>query len=313
MKNYIGSVVKRSDFYHWRYRDVNGKSTSKVIKNSNGVKVTDLAEAEAVAAKWSEELFALHQLKTKEQVIQQIAETRDLLHLCKEPIERIEQAFFNHPSAPEISPHHRGNYHSTLNRLIAFTSGYGVKTVADVTENIAQDFLTYNWKRGISAKTYNSNLDILKRVFRLLCKERSPFAEFKKKPGCAEMRQAFTTEQLQKIWETLQSPDYHILYKEEMMVLYKLALYTGARCGDLCLLKWDAVDLEHRTVQKRPGIATTKPALPAASAPPFAPRRQSRCNLYPNEKTAPPGAVFLLRQCSYKAARLKKLEGDILI
>lgn len=51
MKNYIGSVVKRSNFYHWRYRDVNGKSTSKVIKNSNGVKVTDLAEAEAVAAK----------------------------------------------------------------------------------------------------------------------------------------------------------------------------------------------------------------------------------------------------------------------
>ena len=51
MKNYIGSVVRRSNFFHWRYRDVNGKSTSKVIKNANGVKVTDLAEAEAVAAK----------------------------------------------------------------------------------------------------------------------------------------------------------------------------------------------------------------------------------------------------------------------
>ena len=55
MKNYIGSVVRKSNFFHWRYRDVNGKSTSKVIKNANGVKVTDLAEAEAVAAQWSEE------------------------------------------------------------------------------------------------------------------------------------------------------------------------------------------------------------------------------------------------------------------
>lgn len=252
MKNYIGSVVRRSNFFHWRYRDINGKSTSKVIKNSNGVKVTDLAEAEAVAAQWSEELFALHQLKTKEQVIQQIAETRDLLHLCKEPIERIEQAFFDHPSAPEISPHHRGNYHSTLNRLIAFTSGYGVKTVADVTENIAQDFLTYNWKRGISAKTYNSNLDVLKRVFRLLCKDNNPFADFKKKPGMAESRQAFTMEQLQKLWEVLQSPDFHMLHKEEMAVLYKLALYTGARCGDLCLLKWSAIDLEMRMIRFTP-------------------------------------------------------------
>ena len=257
MKNYIGSVVRRSNYFHWRYRDINGKSTSKVIKNSNGVKVTDLAEAETIAAKWSEELFALHQLKTKEQVIQQIAEVKDLLHLCKEPIENIEQLFFDHPSAPEISPHHRGNYHSTLNRLIAFTSGYGVKTVADVTENIAQAFLTYNWKRGISAKTYNSNLDVLKRVFRLLCKDQNPFADFKKKPGCAEMRQAFTTKQLQKIWETLQSPEYHILYKEEMMVLYKLALYTGARCGDLCLLKWQAVDMEHRLIRFMPHKTAT--------------------------------------------------------
>ena len=115
MKNYIGSVVRRSNYFHWRYRDISGKSTSRVIKNANGVKVTDLAEAESIAAQWSEELFALHQLKTKEQVIQQIAEVKDLLHLCKEPIENIEQVFFDHPSAPEISPHHRGNYHSTLN------------------------------------------------------------------------------------------------------------------------------------------------------------------------------------------------------
>ena len=40
-----------------------------------------------------------------------------------------------------------------------------------------------------------------------------------------------------------------MLHKEEMAVLYKLALYTGARCGDLCLLKWSAVDLERRMIR----------------------------------------------------------------
>ena len=89
----------------------------------------------------------------------------------------------------------------------------------------------------------------MKRVFRLLCKDNNPFADFKKKPGVAESRQAFTTEQLQKLWEVLQSPDFHMLHKEEMAVLYKLALYTGARCGDLCLLKWSAVDLERRMIR----------------------------------------------------------------
>ena len=252
MKNYIGSVVRRNNYFHWRYRDVNGKSTSRVIKNDNGAKVTNLAEAESIAEKWAAELFAIHQLKTKEQVIQQIAEVKDLLHLCKEPIKNIEQVFFDHPSAPEISPHHRGNYHSTLNRLIAFTSRYGVKTVADVTEHIAQDFLTYNWKRGISAKTYNSNLDVLKRVFRLLCKDQNPFAEFNKKPCTPEVRQAFTVEQLKKLWTTLQSKEFHLQHKEEMIVLYKLALYTGARCGDLCLLKWNSVDIEQKIIRFTP-------------------------------------------------------------
>ena len=249
MRNYIGSVVKRNNFYHWRFRDINGHSTSKVIKNSSGAKVTHLAEAESIATEWSKELFSLHQLKHKEQVIQQIAEVKELLHVCREPLEKIEEVFFAHPSAPEISPHHRGNYHSVLQRLIRFASDRGIKTVADVTEEIAQAFLSYNWKRGISAKTYNSNLDVLKRVFRLLCKDQNPFAEFKKKPGVTEMRQAFTVEQLKQLWATLQSPDFHMLYKEEMEVLYKLALYTGARCGDLCLLKWSAVDLEHRLVR----------------------------------------------------------------
>jgi len=252
MKNYIGSVVKRNNFYHWRFRDINGHSTSKVIKNSSGAKVTSLGEAESIAAEWSKELFSLHQLKHKEQVIQQIAEVRELLHVCKAPIEKIEEVFFAHPSAPEISPHHRGNYHSVLQRLIRFASDRGVKTVADVTEEIAQEFLSYNWKRGISAKTYNSNLDVLRRVFRLLCKDQNPFAEFKKKPGVTEMRQAFTVEQLKQLWVTLQSPDFHMLYKDEMAVLYKLALYTGARCGDLCLLLWSSVDLEHRVIRFTP-------------------------------------------------------------
>ena len=38
---------------------------------------------------------------------------------------------------------------------------------------------------------------------------------------------------------------------------YKLALYTGARCGDLCLLKWRAVDLEHRLIRFMPHKTAT--------------------------------------------------------
>ena len=238
-----GSLFKRNGRFVYQWTCATGKIKTKTLNATNQddaqKEVNDIRREEA----------QLSTIDSKLAYMRQIAEVKELLHVCREPLEKIEEVFFAHPSAPEISPHHRGNYHSVLQRLIRFASDRGIETVADVTEEIAQAFLSYNWKRGISAKTYNSNLDVLKRVFRLLCKDQNPFAEFKKKPGVTEMRQAFTVEQLKQLWATLQSPDFHMLHKEEMAVLYKLALYTGARCGDLCLLKWSAVDLEHRLVR----------------------------------------------------------------
>ena len=219
MKKHIGSIVKRGKYYHWRYRDLNGRSKSKVIKNESGGKVVDRTEAEQIAAVWAKELFSLQQLKSKEQVIRHIAEVKSILQTCKEPIEKIEEAYFDHPSAPEVSMSHRKNYHSLLQLFIRFAVKYNISMISDVNEDIAQAFLSYDWKRGISAKTYNTHLDVLKRVFRLLCKDNNPFADFKKKPGMAESRQAFTMEQLQKLWEVLQSPDFHMLHKEDTFLV----------------------------------------------------------------------------------------------
>lgn len=211
-----------------------------------------MVEAERIVSKWSAELTSLHQLKSKEEIIQHIAEVKEILSVCKVPIEQIETTFFDHPDAPDISPDHRKNYHSVLKRLIDFTSSLNVKIVSDIDEQIAQDFLSYYWKRGISAKTYNSGLDVLRRVFRTLCKDRNPFADFKKKTDTPECRDSFTFEQLQQIWDVLKNPEYPMLHKDEMIVLYKLAIYTGARKGDLCLLKWSSVDLAQQIISFTP-------------------------------------------------------------
>ena len=37
-----------------------------------------------------------------------------------------------------------------------------------------------------------------------------------------------------------------------MTLLYKLALYTGLRCGDLCRLKWSQIDLTNRLIRLSP-------------------------------------------------------------
>ena len=249
MRRYIGSIIKRGNYYHWRFINTEGLYTSRVVRNEAGGKVTKYAEAERIVIKWSSEFSSLQQLKTKEETLLKIAEVKSLLKVCRVPLAELEEAFFNHPSAPTVSPKHRKTYHSVLNTLTNFASQIQVETVADVTEEVAQSFLSYYWSRGISPKTYNSVLDILRCVFRLMNKDSNPFDGFKKKVCHTEERVAFTVEQLQKIWNTLNSPDYHMLYKEEMIVLYKLALYTGAHCGDLCLLRWSSVDMQNRVIR----------------------------------------------------------------
>ena len=252
MKKYLGSIIKRGDTYHWRYKTITGKFTTRAVKTETGSKITNFSEAERIVVKWSSELFVLNQIKTREETIQKIAEVKSLLKVCRVPLTELEDAFFAHPSAPTISPKHRQTYHSVLNSLTNFASQLHVETVADVTEEVAQGFLTYYWNRGISPKTYNSVLDILRCVFRLMNKDSNPFAGFKKKICQTEERIAFTVEQLQQIWKTLTSPDFHMMHKDEMIVLYKLALYTGARCGDLCLLRWTSVDLQNRVIRFMP-------------------------------------------------------------
>ena len=252
MKRYQGSIMKRGAYYHWKYRTAQGRITTKTIRNETGGKVTHFSEAEKIVIQWSAELSSLNQLKSREETIQKIAEVKSLLKVCRVPLVELEETFFNHPSAPTISPKHRKTYHSVLNMLTNFASQIHVETVADVTEEVAQAFLSYYWNRGISPKTYNSVLDILRCVFRLMNKDSNPFDGFKKKACHTEERVAFTVEQLQQIWDTLNSPNYHMLHKDEMIVLYKLALYTGARCGDLCLLRWSSVDMQNRVIRFMP-------------------------------------------------------------
>ncbi len=237
-----GSIFLRRGKFVYQWQCQTGKIKTKTLNAATR------DDAEKEVAEIVKEEVRLSAIDSKVAYIQQIAEAKKLLHICRVPLSEMEAAFFDHPSAPSITPEHRKNYHSTLSVFVEYAKRFNISTVADVTAEIAQGFLTFYWKRGIAPKTYNGALDILKRVFRTLNREDNPFEEFKKKQCTTEERLAFTIEQLQAIWEVLES-DHYMLYKSEMIDLYKLALYTGARCGDLCLLKWTSVDLNHRIIR----------------------------------------------------------------
>ena len=115
-----GSLFRRNGKFVYQWTCVTGKTKTKTLTATN----QDAAQKEINEI--LQEETRLSTIESKIAYMRQIAEAKALLHVCREPIEKIEDAYWSHPSAPEISPHHRGNYHNflifyfTCSRLLCF-------------------------------------------------------------------------------------------------------------------------------------------------------------------------------------------------
>ena len=246
MPEFNGTLVRRNRFFSWRHLNpITGKYTQETIRDEDGQKITDEQQARQRLQVLAAEKYRIESIKSKAEYIQQIAEVQNIIHQCKVRFKDLREAFENHPARRDGQLE---NKFSSLNHIVAWMEkNYpDAHLLGDMTEEMAGEYLVQYWKSGISAKTYNTRLQCLKMIFRLFLKDDSPFKDYPYKQGESESRAAFTPEQLQAIWDVLAS-DYPMMFKDEMIVLYFLAVYTGARCGDLCQLQWDSVDL-HRNI-----------------------------------------------------------------
>ena len=269
MAEFVGSLIQRNKYFAWRYRDRNsGKYMQISLRTEDGIKITDRKQAIIRINQLSAELYRMDAIQSKAEYIQQIAEVKQIIHQCKVRFKDLREAFDNHPARRDGQLE---NKFSSLNHIVAWmTENYpDAHLLGDMTEEMAGEYLVQYWKSGISAKTYNTRLQCLKMIFRLFLKDDSPFKDYPYKQGESESREAFTPDQLKAIWDVLAS-DYPMMFKDEMIVLYFLAVYTGARCGDLCQLQWDSVDLHrnllHLVPSKTKGSSGKQIEIPIAHA-----------------------------------------------
>ena len=64
----------------------------------------------------------------------------------------------------------------------------------------------------------------------------------------AVRRIAFTREQEEQIRAVLDDPQYRILNKTELKVVFYIGMFTGQRLKDCVLLQWQNVDMEHHKI-----------------------------------------------------------------
>ena len=173
--------------------------------------------------------------------------------------------------------------------FLAFMHGEhpDVKNLIDVAEAYAQEYIallqksgryekTISYSRGdgkkartvttqkaegaLSARTVRLHQTVCAEVFTLLAKDaglqENPFAGIRRAKSDAKTREAFTSDELQTIFDNLDG---------FTRPLFMMAVWTGLREGDICTLKWTDVDLESRLITRETRKTGTVVQIPISN------------------------------------------------
>lgn len=118
--------------------------------------------------------------------------------------------------------------------------------MADVTAAMAEAFMQSEKARGVSGRTYNAVLILLRSSFKMLAQKasltRNPFSGIITATEDTIHRQPFTQDELQAILKAADEDPF-------IRPLIVTGMCTAMRRGDCCLLRWEDVDLKERFVR----------------------------------------------------------------
>lgn len=159
------------------------------------------------------------------------------------PLDKLVKSWLAIPRKNEPSPEHVKNRTAVLTRFIKYIHQHHpkAKELADLSAAQVRSFMVVEHERGLSARTWNMTLVLLRSVFRHL----EPGADAYRKylstvPTKTEStihREPFTADDITAIMEAAKDDDL-------MRPLITTALCTAMRRGDCALLKCSSVDMD---------------------------------------------------------------------
>lgn len=149
------------------------------------------------------------------------------------------------PRRRELNTRYADQCDSTLERFVEFVQEKypKVQELILVTPTIARAFLDLEAGRGVTAKTWNDTLKLLRAAFKYLLPAGAinPFALIPTKETDTVFRIPFTPEELKKIMAAAEKDEFI----EPIIIT---GVCTAMRRGDCCLLEWKDVDLSKRFI-----------------------------------------------------------------
>jgi len=134
---------------------------------------------------------------------------------------------------------------STLKRFVGAVQEQSASAdeMAHVTRAVARSFMAAESKRGVSAKTWNDTLKLLRATFKYLLPAGAinPFSDMPTRETETVFRKPFNPEELKAILDAAHDDDF-------IRPILVTGICTAMRRGDCCLLEWKDVDLKQRFV-----------------------------------------------------------------
>ncbi|MCC5847843.1 MAG: tyrosine-type recombinase/integrase [Verrucomicrobia bacterium] len=212
------------------------------------------------------------------------------------------------PRKNRMSAGHKANGMAVLNRFVAYMNHHWpqCKDLIDVRERQVAAFLEAESARGISARTWNVTLGLLKSVFAKLEPSADAYTQYlrnaKQRTEQTVHRQPFTAEEVERILEAAKKD-------EVLRGPVHVACFTALRKGDACCLKWEAVDLKAGMIQATTSKTGERVEIPIL--PPLA-EELSLCTREESEYVFPKAARMYLdaKKRSTLNTRFKAMMAD---
>lgn len=178
------------------------------------------------------------------------------------PLERIYSAWQDIPRKhATLSEVYLMSVQGVFRRFVEFfTARYpAVKELSAVTHEMAQTFLAAERSRGVSGRSYNFGLSLLRSTFNHLRRTAgiidNPFDEIVSQDEATVHRIPFTPPELQRIMDAAKGDPF-------CRPLFVTGICTAMRRGDVCQLRWADVDMENRFITVNTSKTGAKVSIP---------------------------------------------------
>jgi integrase len=173
-------------------------------------------------------------------LIERIYELKTGITVSRIPIADLAKEWNSLPRRRAPSPAHLEQCRLIFSRFEKFLADRfpEIHDLSRVTPKVARAFLEFDAARGISAKTWNDHLVLMRSVCRKLLPDGAinPFAGIPTKVVEPIFRQPFSPEELSEILRVAEADP-------EFRPVIITGMCTAMRRGDCCTLKWKDVDL----------------------------------------------------------------------